>query len=394
MHSPLRVLVNDRPLRQTLTGVGHYIDQLLTHLPVVAPDIAAAPFFYTHIRRRDWRRHARQPAAAPAPARRPRDVGGSRKPWWLRRILQAGYGALFRRAARSYDLYHEPNHIPMPCDRPTVTTVHDLSVLLFPQWHPADRVRWYEAEFAAGVRRTQRFLAASEFTKTEMVRHAGIAPERIEVTYQAPRPTFAPVAGGAVPAARGALQLPERFFLYVGTLEPRKNVPLLLEAYQRLPAAVRGTHPLLLVGAWGWHQQELRERLARQHLLQNVRLTGYLDDAALAAAYTLCTAFVWPTLYEGFGLPPLEAMACGAPVIVSDVASLPEVVGSAGVLLRPEDPAPWSEAMRRAAEEPVWRAALSQRSLAQAARFSWRRCASQTADCFRRVAGHAVDKDR
>lgn len=397
MNAPLRVIVNDRPLRQTLTGVGHYIDQLFTHLPEVAPDIAAAPFFFTHIRRRDWRRPAAQsPAAPPAhPARKPRDVGGSRKPWWLRRALQAGYAALFRRAARQYNLYHEPNHIPMRCDLPTVTTVHDLSVLLFPQWHPADRVRWYEAEFAAGVRQTQRFIAASEFTRADMVRHAGIPPERIDVTYQAPRPAFAPLAPAAAAAARAALRLPERFFLYVGTLEPRKNVPLLLEAYQRLPLALRRAHPLLLVGAWGWHQQELRERLAQQHLLDDVHLLGYLGDAELVAAYTLCTAFVWPTLYEGFGLPPLEAMACGAPVIVSDVASLPEVVGPAGVLLQPDDPAPWCEALRRAAEDADWRATRSRQSLTQAARFSWQRCAHETAACFRRVAGHvAVHKDR
>lgn len=386
---PIRVILNDRPLRQTLTGVGHYIAQLLTHAADVDTAARLDPFFFTYIARRDWRtRHAAPREPTPG-ARQPRDVGGSRKPWWLRRIMQGAYAAAFRHYARRYQLYHEPNHIPMRCALPTVTTVHDLSVIVHPEWHPPDRVRWYEAEFDAGAEQTAKFIAASEFTKGEMMSRLGIRAEKIVVTYQAPRAAFQPPPGDTVVAARAQFNLPGPFFLYVGTLEPRKNVLGLLDAYAALPSADRRACPMIVVGAWGWKQEALRARLAERRLADDVRLLGYMRDDQLAALYAACTAFVWPTLYEGFGLPPLEAMACGAPVIVSRVASLPEVVGEAGELLDPHDVDAWRNAMQRALhrslQDPENRAAQRATALRQVARFSWRRCAEETLAVFRAV---------
>lgn len=396
MTRPLRVILNDRPLCRTLTGVGNYIAQLLTHAPREAPDLEIAPFYFTYLSRRDWRQRRRsQESAADAPGgsdRRPSDLGDSRYPWWVRRVLQGGYRALFRALARGYVVYHEPNHIPMRCGLPTVTTIHDLSVLVHPEWHPADRVKWYEREFAAGVRQTRVFIAASEFTRREMTARLGVPPERIVVTYQAARPEFRPLEPQEAASRLVALNVPERFFLYVGTLEPRKNVGGLLEAYAALPAGVRRAHPLLIAGAWGWKQQQLREALARHDLGADVRLLGYLFDEQLAALYSRCTALVWPTLYEGFGLPPVEALACGARVIVSNVASLPEVVGDAGVLLDPFDTGAWTEAMRAAADEVDGgagaetvsaRLAGRQRALDQAARFTWRAFIRATDSAYR-----------
>ena len=297
--------------------------------------------------------------------------------------MQGVYAGLFRMKTRRYQLYHEPNHIPIRCDLPTVTTIHDLSVIVHPQWHPADRVRWYEREFAAGARQTRRFIAPSEFTKREMVERLNVPAKIIDVTYQAPRATFGPRAPEQVRQALAKLDLPERFFLYVGTLEPRKNVPGLLDAYAALPAGLRRESPLVVVGAWGWKQDALREKLAERSLSSHVRLMGFIADEELACLYAACTAFVWPTLYEGFGNPPLEAMACGAPAVVSNVASLPEVVGAAGILLDPHDPAAWTEAMRRLAEDPVWRETRARASREQAARFSWERCVRETVACYR-----------
>lgn len=391
MPDRVRVVVNDRPLRQTLTGVGHYIRQLLLALAEEDFGVDAAPFFYTHLSRRDWRRAGgahesvavaeRRAGTAPRAA-----LPQSRKPWWLRRMMQGAYGAVFRALAGRYDVYHEPNHIPMASRLPTVTTVHDLSVLEHPEWHPADRVKWYEAEFAAGVRQTRHFLAASEFTKHRMIERLGVPAERITVTLQAARPAFFVQPAERVRPALEALDAPADAFLYVGTLEPRKNVTGLIDAYSRLPAPLRRRHPLLLIGAWGWKHDGLRARLARQGLADDVRLLGYLDDDNLARLYTSCRAFVWPTLYEGFGLPPLEAMACGAPVVVSDVTSLPEVVGDAGVRLSPSDIDGWTAAMRRLAEDEAWRGELARRGVERAAQFSWSRCARATAAVYRAVA--------
>ncbi len=404
---PLRVIVNDRPLRNTLTGVGNYIAQILLNTPADA-DVRLDPFYFKFLVRRDWRARQHpstvtpappsgQSPAAAAPARpaalapyHPPDLGGSRKPWWVRRTASALYGAAFRLAARGYDIYHEPNHIPMRCGVPTVTTVHDLSVLVHPEWHPPDRVRWYEQEFEAGVRQTRVFIAASEFTKREMQQRLKIAAERIVVTYQAPRPAFRPLSCDETERSAAALDLPRGYFLYVGTLEPRKNVEGLLEAYARLPANVRSQHPLLIVGAWGWRQEKLRAALEAHALSTNVRLLGYMYDDALAVLYSACTALVWPTLYEGFGLPPLEAMTCGAPVIVSNVASLPEVVGDAGVLLAPDDRDAWRDAMH-ALTDPQVRAARREKSLAQAARFSTREFIAQTLAAYRRACSARSD---
>ncbi|RMF80787.1 MAG: hypothetical protein D6744_07880, partial [Planctomycetota bacterium] len=227
MPTPLRVILDDRPLRRTLTGVGNYIAQLLIHLERFAPDVRVDPFVFTHLTRKSWR--ARQPpdAAPPSAAdtkpaaaggHHPRDIGGGRKPWWMRRTIQFAYGCVFRWKTSGYDLYHEPNHVPVRSRLPTVTTIHDLSVLVHPDWHPLDRVRWYESAFEAGLRQSRRFIAASEFTKREMVERLGVAPERIDVTYQGPRDDFRPRDDAAIRAVRSELDLPERFFLYVGTL--------------------------------------------------------------------------------------------------------------------------------------------------------------------------------
>ena len=266
---------------------------------------------------------------------------------------------------------------------PTVTTIHDLSVLVHPEWHPEDRVRWYEHAFEAGLQQTQRFIAASEFTKREMVERCGISPDVIDVTYQAARPVFGPKAPGQVRSVLAALGLPDCFFLYVGTLEPRKNVTGLLDAYAALPVGLRRRHPLVVAGAWGWKQEALREKLAQRDLSSDVRLVGYVTDEHLACLYSACTALVWPTWYEGFGMPPLEAMACKAPVIVSDVSSLPEVVGQAGVLLDPQDLTAWTDAMRQMAQDATWRETRRQRGGEQAARFSWSRCLVQTVSTYR-----------
>lgn len=382
---PIRVILDDRPLRRTLTGVGNYIAQLLLSADQHAPGFRIEPFVFTHIRRGDWRARCNSSAVAEAVALeavQPADVGASRKPWWMRWAIQAGYGAAFRWKTRGrYDLYHEPNHIPVRCDLPTVTTIHDLSVLVHPEWHPADRVRWYERDFAAGVRQTRVFLAASAFTRQEMMARLGIAAERIHVTHQAPRAAFRPRSQAEVGALVRRHGLPERFFLFVGTLEPRKNVIGLLDAFAALPEKTRRETPLVIAGAWGWKAEQLREKLAQRAISNQVRLVGYLHDPQLALLYNACTALVWPSFYEGFGLPPLEALACGAHVIVSDAASLPEVVGEAGVLLDPSDTAAWAQAMEQAAGTN--REAGREGRLEQAAKFTWQRFVGQTTDGYR-----------
>jgi alpha-1,3-rhamnosyl/mannosyltransferase len=365
LSASLDVILNDRVLFRPLTGVGNYVRQLLQALKQESAAVTVQPFLSSFLP--IWR--------FPLSTRAGRS-------WWFRRLLQRSYATLFRYRARRHQVYHEPNHIPIACDIATVTTVHDLSVLVHPEWHPDDRVRWYEREFEAGRRRTTRFIVASEFTRREMTSYLGIPPERMDVTYQAPRAELQPQDAAEMRRVRGLFQLPEQFFLYVGTLEPRKNVPGLLEAFANLPPAVRTRHPLVLTGARGWKIESISQQLAAHGLEHDIRLLGYVPDDALPGLYTAATALVWPSFYEGFGLPPLEAMACGCPVIVSNAASLPEVVGDAGVLLDPRDTGGWTEAMRRMAEDTAWRDEWRRRGTIQRQRFSWQRCAQQTIACY------------
>jgi glycosyltransferase involved in cell wall biosynthesis len=383
---PLRVIFNDRVLFRPLTGVGYYARQLLTALASETDDVRVHPYLSARF----------NPPTTTT-------LGGARSQGALARLrarattllrpaIQAGLAWQFRRSTAGFDLYHEPNHAALWSDLPTVTTVHDLSVLLHPEWHPADRVRWYERDFSRGVRQTTRFIAASDFTRREMVRHLDIPADRIDVTYQAPRPTLAPATPDVTAEVRRRLDLPERFFLYVGTLEPRKNVRGLFESFAALPQHVRSTTPLVLVGGEGWRLEALGIDLDQLHVRDDVRWLGYLnEEATLAALYSSAVALVWPTLYEGFGLPPLEAMTCGCPVLVSDVASLPEVVGDVGHLLPPDDTAAWAAAMLRAAEDDAWRAGERARGLARARTFSWSRCARATIDCYRAALEAAED---
>jgi alpha-1,3-rhamnosyl/mannosyltransferase len=250
---------------------------------------------------------------------------------------------------RGYRVYHEPNHVPMRFAGPTVTTIHDLSVLRFPHWHPTDRVRWYEAGFHRALDQTSQFIAVSEFTKGEMADLLGIDPQRISVIHNAPREIFSPAAPDEYVPLLERFGIRRPFLLFVGTLEPRKNFDTLLTAFASLPAQVRECHQLVLAGGIGWgdalHRDDPRARAV------DLRLVGYVDDDQLRLLYSSCLAFVWPSLYEGFGLPPLECMACGRPVITSNAASLPEVVADAAITVDPQDPAALAAAMARLVED-------------------------------------------
>jgi alpha-1,3-rhamnosyl/mannosyltransferase len=382
-----RVILNDRVLYRPLTGVGHYASQLLRAFSEIGTgELDVQPFLG---------RYWAAPKPDPVPASG--DVGGSvparrrRETEWLRglvrRACEPPYEMLFRWRTGRFRLYHEPNHIPIETTLPTVTTIHDISVLSHPEWHPEHRVRWYERQFERGRRQSVRFIAASEFTRRELVERVQIPADQIDVTHQAARPEFYLREPEAVRETCRAMRLPEQFFLFVGTLEPRKNISTLLEAHAELPASIRRSCPLVLVGAWGWKNEALDGVLEARQAAGDIRMLGYVANETLACLYSACTALAWPSLYEGFGLPPLEAMACGAPVIVSNVASLPEVVGEGGVLLDPNHVGPWTEAMRRMVEDSAWREQWGEKGLARAATFSWQRCAAQTLETYRRAIG-------
>lgn len=383
-------MLNDRCLWGPLTGVGHYVNQLLASLPEQAPDVEVLAFYRRYLEPRGIRK--RDPGRGTSGGLSPNPDAANRqasprRPRWRNWSLGA-YHTAFRLAGRlkGSQLYHEPNHIPCRWHGPVLTTVHDLSVLRHPDWHPADRVRWYERDFMTALPRTSHFITVSAFTRAEMVELLGLPAERISVIPLGPRACFRPRPAEERERRLRALGLPRSYLLFVGTLEPRKNLEGLLAAYALLPAALRRRYPLVVTGMGGWSGEPL-ETVARRHRIgPDVRITGYVDEDTLAVLYSGARALVWPSWYEGFGLPPLEAMACGTPVITSDRASLPEVVGDAGLLVDPGDRDALADAMRRVVEDDPLAVRLGERGIARSAEFSWARAAQAHAALYRQWA--------
>jgi glycosyltransferase involved in cell wall biosynthesis len=274
------------------------------------------------------------------------------------------------------DVFHAPHQIaPVTRKAAVVTTIHDLTTLKFPALH-AGHQHLIGDHLRSSVARSDMLIAVSEATARDLVHELGVAESRIRVIPNAAaRHFFEPVAQATRDAVRARHALPARYFLYLGTIEPRKNLAVLLAAYRALPAATRAAMPLLLAGGRGWLDGPIFEALART---PGARWLGRVPEADLPALLGGATAFVYPSLYEGFGLPVLEAMAAGTPVVTSNVSSLPEVAGDAALLVDPHDVEALASAMARLAEDEALTGRLREAGRVQAARFSWRRAAEET----------------
>ncbi|MBY0523257.1 MAG: glycosyltransferase family 4 protein [Gemmataceae bacterium] len=388
----MRVVIHQSVALGPRTGIGHYTAELLRSLRELQHDVAAFP---TGLLRTVARTclYARNRKSKPAPQAAGRPGMTTRLRPWVRSVGRAALGAGFRLhcMGRGYQLYHEPNYIPLPCDLPTVATIHDLSVLHNPRWHPVGRVREYEERFQRGLSQCQHFFAVSEFTRQEMIRHLQIPADRITRTYNGVRSGMVPMASDGVAAVLRRLGLPPRYLLYLGTLEPRKNIGLLLRAYCALPDHLRRQWPLLLVGNWGWNTGELAGYLQDEARHRGVIHVGYVDDQHLAAIYNGARALVYPSLYEGFGLPPVEMMACGGAVLASTAGALMETVGSQGHLIPAEDVDGWRDAMARIVSDDDWWQALRLGATEAARRYTWERCALDTLRVYRRLCGVCGD---
>ncbi len=394
----MRVVVNQLAALGQKTGVGHYAVELLRCLRIQAGGDLIEGF------PEGWLRRVREacgrirPYVNPGQATGP--TNGPKRRLSLAALRESALGvvrqggralqaAAFRAVCRrrSYDLYHEPNFIPLPADCPTITTLHDLSVLLHPEWHPADRVAYYEQHFRRALDSCVHFLTVSDFCRQEVIRMLNLPPERVTRVYNGFRPGLGPLPAERVRAVLDHLGLPPRYLLYLGTIEPRKNVLLLMQAYCALPANVRAEWPLVLVGGWGWNAAPVADYLHAVGRSHGVLHLGYLAEEHLAAVYNGARALLYPSLYEGFGLPPLEMMACGGAVLASTAGALVETVGSQGHLLPAEDLDGWRQAMLRVVQDDDWWQTLRSGARARARPFTWDRCATEVLQVYRSVCG-------
>jgi glycosyltransferase involved in cell wall biosynthesis len=381
MHDRRKFVVNARALRSPLTGIGRYLRGLMAE---VERDGRFLPEYFYATR---WGRSLEEaPARAAGPG-----IGGMRqliqplRPV-IRSVERLNFAAGLRRRAAAF--YFEPAYLPFDTELPTVITVHDLSHLRHPETHPAGRVRDLDRRLPRAIARAARILAVSDFTRREVIEVFGVDPARIVTTPLGVEPRFFPRTPEETAGLLGGLALTHgRYVLAVGTLEPRKNVLTTVEAHARLPARLRESCPLVVVGMKGWLTDEISRSLEVARSRGDVRLLGYVRDDQLPLLYAGAAMLSYPSIYEGFGLPPLEAMASGIPVVVSDRASLPEVVGDAGILLEPYDVDALTTTMLRILEDEKFAADLGARGLARARSFTWQRCAALTIQSWQSVLG-------
>jgi len=290
------------------------------------------------------------------------------------------------------DLFHAPHYVLPPLTRcRSVVTIHDCIHLMFPQYLPNRFALAYaRSSIWMAARKADRILTVSEASKRDILRFFDVPPEKITVIYNGIDDRFhVQPAEDEMVRVRERYQLQGEFVLYAGNVKPHKNLERLLDAFHQVRQGGLDHLKLVVIGDEISKYTELRRAVHRLNLHKHVRFLGYMPDEMLAVLYRLAAVFVFPSLYEGFGLPPLEAMACGTPVVTSNVSSLPEVVGDAAVLVDPTDPSSIAEGIRQVLTDPALAARLRARGLARAAEFSWERSVAQIHAIYGEIAAGA-----
>jgi glycosyltransferase involved in cell wall biosynthesis len=290
--------------------------------------------------------------------------------------------------AGPHDLYHSTDFTLPPLVRARgVVTVHDLSFLTVPECADPGLRTLLRSAVPAALTRAHRILADSESTRQDIVRLLGVSGAKVDVVLCGVEERFRPIREPEqLLTLRQRYRLPERFILTLGTLEPRKNHAGLINAYASLRNRTAGLPPLVIAGGKGWLFDEVTAQVQREGLDSDVLFAGYVADEDLPALYNAADLFVFPSLYEGFGLPPLEALACGTPVVAANNSSLPEVIGEAGLLVDARDTDALAEAMHAALMDRDLRRHLAERGPVQAARFTWTNAARALLEAYRCAA--------
>ncbi len=289
-----------------------------------------------------------------------------------------------RAAGERFDLVHATTHYGtfMPCRYKNVITVTDVSPLLHPETHGRGQVLYHRHVLPQVLKRADAIITISHSSKRDIVACCRLAEERVQVIHLGVDERFVPTEGEESAFARS---LPERYVLNIGTLEARKNLPRLLEAFAS--ARSKGLpHKLLIGGARGWRLSNLAGIVERLRLEDDVVFLGFVDDADLPLLYSRAEFFVYPSIYEGFGMPVLEAMACGTPVITANCSSMPEVAGDAALLVDPLDVADLAARMLDLAGSADLRRSLREKGVARAAHFTWEKTARETVAVYERTA--------
>jgi alpha-1,3-rhamnosyl/mannosyltransferase len=371
----VNILYDATPLLMRSAGVKNYHHALLRHLiPNIAPHtLRLFPFL----------------PALTANHNDQSNYPGRDTALRLGGILASNYLGLplAHLAARNVDLFHVTPHIWRVPHRVCLTAmIHDPTPALMPEVHTASNVRYFRRFMAKTARHLDGILVPSEAVKRDLVQHLPVSEQQIFVAPHGVDEDFFEATPAAIEMARRTYGLPANYILTVGSLEPRKNMSRLIEAFHKLPERLRRQYPLVITGASGWKDRDLRNLAASS---AQVHLTGYVRRRLLPAVYHEASLFAFPSLYEGFGLPLLEAMAARLPVVASNRSAIPEVVGDAGLLVDPLNVEKMASTIERVLVHADEAAALGEAAYHQARRFSWKITAAATKAFFETIYGRA-----
>jgi glycosyltransferase involved in cell wall biosynthesis len=373
----MHIAFDGTTLRPGRTGVGYYSEHLLRHLGAQHDADAITVISNRPV-----------DTVEPLPPGTRVDVSAS----WSPRLvwMQAQAPRVLRRIHA--DVVHFTNGmVPLASTVPTVVTIHDMSLTMLPGFHPTRRVLLNRPFVDAAARRADAIITVSSAAKRDIVRLYGIDADRVHVVHEAAAPAFRVMHDPVqLMHVRQRYGLADRFILYVGTIEPRKNLPKLIDAFASLRTNGELSHQLVCAGPYGWLSDDIDAQIDRLHIRDAVRFTGYVPFEDLPALYNLAEMFVFPSVYEGFGLPVVEAMACGAPVITGSVAALEEVGGDAAVRVDPLEVPAIAEAIVQLARDPERRCQLRRRGVERAAFFSWSRAATETMQVYHHAVADPV----
>jgi glycosyltransferase involved in cell wall biosynthesis len=374
----MRIGLDGYPLSEALTGVGHYTLELALALARNFPAdkfqlVSPKPFHSSVIARTGQQSLPNLELVQP----RSTSVRGH---WW-----SVGLPLYARRAA--FDLFHGTNYeLPLWNQRRTVLTIHDLSTLIYPKLHRARLARRARMRLPLAARSANAIVTPTGAIRQDVCRHLKINPAKVTAIHEAPREFFQPIASDESEGVRQRLGVEDNFILFVGTLEPRKNLLSLLKAFVQVLEKTDVRPQLVIAGGEGWLIDDTLEFARSSTVARRLRFAGYLNDEELRALYSSCRAFIYPSLYEGFGLPPLEAMACGAPVIAGRIPALQEVLGDTALLVEPLDVDTLGRRIVELMQSERRRNELTVAGRKRAAEFSWDQAARQTYALYQHIS--------
>ena len=372
----MKIIIDTTSLLSSLTGIGRYTNEIAKHFE--KNNELDMNYFYGY--------YSKQ-LLKPTQKSEMKSIKAliSKSPL-LKRISRKTLILVSQLIAPKFDLYWVPNFIPLEGIKATkiVSTVHDFSFLVHPDWHPQERLDYFKTYFFKNVNRSDWIITGSEFSKNEIVEYLNYDRDKITVIYHGVDQELYKIYDlNMLRKTKSKFELTDSFLLFVGSIEPRKNLLNLLKAYHLLSNDIKETYPLILVGFKGWENSEIMQEIEKEK--KHVRYLGYLNDEELIHVYNLATLFIYPSLYEGFGIPPLEAMACGTAVVSSNAASLPEACGDAAVYVNPNDCEDIARKIELVLTDAVTRERLIQKGLERVKDFTWEKSAKSHLQVFENV---------